>query len=85
MGMAPGGGTDDGKDRRIHRVYVGRAYSIHSLAIPDIPRPIDLDHGVRNGRHIQTDSSCWLKDLEGRVVRITVEVMPDGVFPEVPE
>jgi len=74
MGMATSNmPTDDGKDHRTHRVYEGKV-----TGPSDDNDRMDLDHGYDDTpthRHIWTDSSCWLKDLSGKKVRITIEVL----------
>jgi hypothetical protein len=80
MGMAEpdgdGGRTlDDGKDHRTHRVYEGKVTEVR-----EDDAFLDLDHGFEitksgNKSRVWTDSSCWLKDLSGKRVRITIEVL----------
>lgn len=63
-------------DERAHRVYEGTVCEGNEpLAALNPNGQLDLDHGTKSGTHSWTDSSCWLKDLVGKRVRLTVEVI----------
>ncbi len=72
-GMAYTGATDDGQDHCAYRVYEGKV-----VGEVNNDGMFDLDHGYNKlHQHVFTDSSCWFKDLEGKNVKLIIEVL-DG-------
>jgi hypothetical protein len=78
VGMGTREFAQDGTDNRTHRTYVGTVVSGSDKNGPFC----DIDHGFQvsewgHKSHVWTDSSCWLKDLKGKRVRMTIDVLND--------